>query len=90
MGDGNDWVQVGPAGREVSLTLVSWFPDMTPGSMQGLVLECDDLQATYDQLKSKGVPFDGPPAQTPWGVFATLRDPDGNSLVLHSNQGAGS
>lgn len=88
MGDGNDWVQVGPAGKEVSLTLVSWFPEMAPGSMQGLVVECDDIQATYDDLKGKGVPFDGPPDNTPWGIFATLRDPDGNSLVLHQASGA--
>lgn len=90
MGDGNDWVQVGPAGTEVSLTLVNWFPEMQPGSLQGLVVACDDIQATYDDLKGKGVTFDGPPDKTPWGIFATLRDPDGNSLVLHENAGAGS
>lgn len=90
MGDGNDWVQVGPAGTEVSLTLVNWFPEMQPGSLQGLVVACDDIQATYDDLKGKGVSFDGPPDKTPWGIFATLRDPDGNSLVLHENAGAGS
>ena len=90
MGDGNDWVQVGPAGKEVSLTLVNWFPEMQPGSLHGLVVACDDIQATYDDLKGKGVTFDGPPDKTPWGIFATLRDPDGNSLVLHENAGAGS
>lgn len=90
MGDGNDWVQVGPAGKEVSLTLVNWFPEMQPGSLHGLVVACDDIQATYDDLKARGVTFDGPPDKTPWGTFATLRDPDGNSLVLHEDTGTGS
>lgn len=45
---------------------------------------CDDVQATYRQLKARGVEFLKPPEKQPWGEFAILKDPDGNQLVLSS------
>jgi catechol 2,3-dioxygenase-like lactoylglutathione lyase family enzyme len=76
------WVMVGPKGGTTSLTLVTWFESMPPGSVQGLVLTCDDLDAEYASLVGKGVRFDGPPQRQPWATEAVLRDPDGNGLVL--------
>jgi catechol 2,3-dioxygenase-like lactoylglutathione lyase family enzyme len=77
------WVQVAPKGGSTSLTLVTWFETMPPGSLQGLVLSSDDLQADHDDFIAKGVQFDGPPQRRPWGTEETvLRDPDGNGLVL--------
>jgi catechol 2,3-dioxygenase-like lactoylglutathione lyase family enzyme len=76
------WVMVGPKGGGTSLTLVTWFESMPPGSLQGLVLTCDDLQAEYESLVAKGVRFDGPPQRRPWATEAVVHDPDGNSLVL--------
>jgi hypothetical protein len=55
---------------------------MPPGSLRGLALSSDDLQADYDRLVAEGVAFEGPPQQRPWGREAVLRDIDGNSLVL--------
>src|SRR6266496_3794672 len=49
------WVMVGPKGGGTSLTLVTWFESMPPGSLQGLVLTCDDIQAEYESLVAKGV-----------------------------------
>jgi catechol 2,3-dioxygenase-like lactoylglutathione lyase family enzyme len=76
------WVMVGPKGGTTSLTLVTWFESMPPGSLQGLVLACEDLQAEYQRLVAEGAPFDGPPQQRPWGTETVVRDPDGNGLVL--------
>src|SRR5262245_39331538 len=76
------WVGVGPKGGTTSLTLVTWFDSMPPGSVQGLVLTSDDLQAEYERLVGKGVKFDGPPQARPWGTETVLYDPDGNGLVL--------
>jgi len=77
------WVQVAPKGGTTSLTLVTWFETMPPGSLQGLVLSSDDLQADHDDFTAKCVQFDGPPQRRPWGTEeAVLRDPDGNGLVL--------
>jgi predicted enzyme related to lactoylglutathione lyase len=46
---------------------------------------CDDVSATYRQLKARGVEFDKPPEKQPWGEFATFKDPDGNQFVLSSS-----
>lgn len=35
--------QVGIPGAQTSLTLVNWFDEMPPGSLRGLVIDCEDL-----------------------------------------------
>jgi len=45
---------------------------------------CDDVEATYRQLKARGVEFEGEPARQPWGTFVIFKDPDGNSFVMGS------
>jgi catechol 2,3-dioxygenase-like lactoylglutathione lyase family enzyme len=82
LGPGMRWLQVAPAGAEVSLTLVTWFDAMPPGSLRGLVIETDDLTGDYERLMARGATFLGPPSNQPGGAFATLSDPDGNELVL--------
>jgi predicted enzyme related to lactoylglutathione lyase len=47
-------------------------------------LACDDVEATYRQLRQRGVEFTGEPQQQPWGTFAIFKDPDGNQFVLAS------
>jgi predicted enzyme related to lactoylglutathione lyase len=46
---------------------------------------CDDVAATYRQLKNRGVDFVSEPQQQPWGTFAIFKDPDGNQFVLSSS-----
>jgi catechol 2,3-dioxygenase-like lactoylglutathione lyase family enzyme len=79
---GLHWVQVAPPGGGTSLTLVTWFDSMPPGSLQGLVLACDDLDRAYERLVAEGVQVDRELAERPWGREAVIRDPDGNRLVL--------
>jgi catechol 2,3-dioxygenase-like lactoylglutathione lyase family enzyme len=76
------WVQVAPPGATTALALVTWFESMPPGSLRGLGLRSDDLQADYEALVAQGVAFDEPPQRRPGGTEAVLRDPDGNRLVL--------
>ena len=46
-------------------------------------LHVDDIQAEYERMKSRGVPFAGPPAARPFGgITADFRDPDGNGVCL--------
>lgn len=82
---GMRWVQVAPKGSGVALTLVTWFDTMPPGSLRGLVLACDDLDADYQRLSAAGVEFDTPPEQHPWATEAVCHDPDGNMLVLQQS-----
>jgi predicted enzyme related to lactoylglutathione lyase len=45
---------------------------------------CDDVEATYRQLRQRGVEFTAEPQKQPWGTFAKFTDPDGNQFVLSS------
>jgi len=46
---------------------------------------CDDVKATYRQLRERGVEFVSEPQTQPWGEFAIFKDPDGNQFVLSSS-----
>jgi predicted enzyme related to lactoylglutathione lyase len=46
---------------------------------------CDDVAATYRQLRARGVSFSSEPQEQPWGQFAIFKDPDGNEFVLSSS-----
>lgn len=81
-GDEMRWIQVGIPGAQTTLTLVTWFDEMPPGSLRGLVIDCEDLDKEYGALTERGVPFLGPPSRQPGGIFAILTDPDGNQIAL--------
>ncbi len=82
MGPDQRWIEVGPPGAQTTLTLVTWFDDMPPGSMKGLVLVVDDIEVEVERLRGHGVQVTDPDDQ-PWGRFAMFSDPDGNGFVLH-------
>jgi catechol 2,3-dioxygenase-like lactoylglutathione lyase family enzyme len=89
MGPTQRWVQVRPPGAETSITLVTWFETMRPGSCRGTVIETDDLGADVERLSDRGVAIDGDIQEAPWGRFVTFDDPDGNGIVLQqTSEGA--
>lgn len=85
MPSGNRWVEVGPVGGETSISLVTWLESMVPGSLRGLILLTEDIQADHDELSRRGVEFLGPIEEQHWGKFVQFKDPDGNVLVLQEN-----
>jgi catechol 2,3-dioxygenase-like lactoylglutathione lyase family enzyme len=76
------WVDLEPPGGGPGITLVTWFDEMRPGGLRGLVLAVDDLDGTYAALAGRGVKFHGPIDDQPYGRFASFSDPDGNGWVL--------
>lgn len=81
--DNARWIEVKPASDSaVTLTLVTWFPSMRPGSLRGLVLLADDFDATYATLLNRGLSSASAIQSAPWGRYATFSDPDGNGWVL--------
>lgn len=78
------WVMVAPPGAQTTLTLVTWFPSMPPGSLKGMVLETDDLDGDAAMLADRGVAV-SELQEAPWGRFVTLADPDGNGIVLQAS-----
>ena len=77
------WIEVKPTAESaLTITLVTWFPSMAPGSLRGLVLLADDLDATYETLRNRGLSSATEIQAAPWGRYATFSDPDGNGWVL--------
>jgi len=79
-GDKN-WIQMGLRGDTVTITLVTWFKEMPPGSMQGLVLGTDDIEHDLLILGNNKVKISSI-QETPHGKFVSLKDPDGNGISL--------
>jgi catechol 2,3-dioxygenase-like lactoylglutathione lyase family enzyme len=86
-GDELRWLQVRPPGAETTLALVTWFDEMPPGSLRGLVLDTDDIEADYRSLLARGASLSGPPSEQAGGVFCFVSDPDGNKISLHQRGG---
>jgi catechol 2,3-dioxygenase-like lactoylglutathione lyase family enzyme len=79
---GQKWVQLGFPGHDASITLVTWFPNMPAGCVQGLVIKTDSLEQDIEELNAKGIET-GKIDNTPWGRFVNVKDPDGNTISFH-------
>ena len=55
---------------------------MAKGFAGTVFLSTDDCRASYEELRSRGIEFDGEPEDRPYGVDVGLRDPSGNSIRL--------
>jgi predicted enzyme related to lactoylglutathione lyase len=77
------WIEVAPAGAEIRLVLFT-APGLQDriGTWGNMVFECDDIQATYEELRGRGVEFTEEPSEQPWGMWAQFKDVDGNEFGL--------
>jgi catechol 2,3-dioxygenase-like lactoylglutathione lyase family enzyme len=78
-------VQLTPPGSACSIVLstgLGGLADMTPGTIRGLHLVVDGLEAARDELIGRGVDV-GEIDDVGGGVrYAAITDPDGNGFVL--------
>ena len=51
-----------------------------------VAFEVDDIDATINKLKERGVTFDMDKTETPVCWMAQFRDPDGNKLLVHKRK----
>jgi len=56
------------------------------GTFTGLSFSCVDIGKTYAEYKARGVVFEAPPKEQPWGTFAIFKDSEGNSFVLGASK----
>jgi catechol 2,3-dioxygenase-like lactoylglutathione lyase family enzyme len=91
------WLSVGPPSQpDVAIVLMAVpgppvFDEDTAakileltarGAASGIFFSTDDCQASYEEMKARGVEFTEEPAQRPYGIDAGFRDPSGNSFRL--------
>ena len=50
------------------------------GAAGGLFFASDDVKATYEELKARGVEFQQEPTEQPYGIDAGFRDTSGNQM----------
>ena len=67
------WIQLGLPNQGATISLAKF---------QGIICETNEIEKEIEELKTKGIEV-GKIDNTPWGKFAWLKDPDGNSLCLH-------
>jgi catechol 2,3-dioxygenase-like lactoylglutathione lyase family enzyme len=91
------WLTVGPAEQpEISIALMA-IPGapvmdeetqeqvrtlMAKGFAGAVFLATDDVQASYEELKRRGVEFVDEPEERPYGIDSSFRDPSGNNFRL--------
>jgi predicted enzyme related to lactoylglutathione lyase len=91
------WLAVGPAGQpDVGIVLMA-IPGpplmdaetteqvrslMGKGFAGTVFLTTDDCQASYEELKVRGVEFVEEPEERPYGIDSSFRDPSGNNFRL--------
>ena len=97
MGVGKRWLTVCPPEQpDLEITLMPivdgmMFTKETAEQMRNLVkkgtfgfgvFECNDIYATYEELKKKGVEFTKAPKKEFYGIEALLKDDSGNWFSL--------
>ena len=91
------WLTVGPADQpDIAIVLMA-IPGppvmeaetadqvralMAKGFAGTVFLTTDDAQASYEELKGRGVEFTEEPEERPYGIDCGFRDPSGNSIRL--------
>jgi catechol 2,3-dioxygenase-like lactoylglutathione lyase family enzyme len=90
------WLTVGLPGQDVALALMD-IPGppvfdadtqaklkelVAKGAAGGLFFSSDDVHKSYEELKSRGVEFQGEPEQQPYGIDVGFRDPSGNQIRM--------
>ena len=90
------WLTVGLAGQDVSIVLMAipgppvmdaetteQVRTLTAKGFAGTIfLTTDDCQASYEELKGRGVEFVEEPEERPYGIDSAFRDPSGNHIRL--------
>src|SRR4051812_6212414 len=89
------WLTVGPAGQDDFSIVLMAIPGapvmdgesagqlrtvMAKGFAGTVFLTTDDVRASYEELRGRGVEFTEEPEERPYGIDSGFRDPSGNSL----------
>jgi catechol 2,3-dioxygenase-like lactoylglutathione lyase family enzyme len=75
------FVQLTPPGSACSIALGTGIVDAEPGSVEGMQMVVDDIEAARAELVERGVEV-GDVQEFPWGSFLFFSDPDGNGWAV--------
>jgi predicted enzyme related to lactoylglutathione lyase len=75
------FVQLTPPGSACSIAIGSGIMTTEPGSVQGLQLVVEDIEAAHADLSGRGIEVSDV-QDFPWGRFVFFKDPDGNGWAV--------
>ena len=77
------WIELRVPGAETRVVLfTAEGEEKRIGGLMNISYACDDIGRTYEELKKRGVEFEGPPERQHWGGYALFKDSEGNRFVL--------
>ena len=79
------FVQLTPPGSGCSISIGTGLSEMEPGSLEGLQVVVDDVEAAHADLSGRGIEV-SEIQDFPWGSFAFFGDPDGNGWAVQQIQ----
>jgi len=79
------FVQLTPPGSACSISIGKGVTEAEPGSIAGLQLVVQDIEAARDELVGRGVEV-SEIQDFPWGSFVFFADPDGNAWNVQAIQ----
>jgi len=74
-------VQLAAGDEPTTLTLTTWFDAYGAGTLQGRLLDVEDVDGCQAGLVAAGVECSDL-GDEPWGRYFTCKDVDGNGLVV--------
>lgn len=75
------FVQLTPTGSACSIAIGLGVIDTPPGSVKGLQMVVDDIEAAHEHLSGRGIEVSDV-QDFPWGRFVFFTDPDGNGWAV--------
>ena len=75
------FVQLTPPGSACSIAIGRGIVPSEPGSVKGLQVTVDDIEAAHADLAGRGVEV-SEVQDFPWGRFVFFEDPDGNAWAV--------
>ncbi len=81
VGDELRFVQLTPPGSNCSISIGTGLTEMAPGSLEGLQVVVEDVEAAHAELSERGIEV-SEIQDFPWGSFVFFSDPDGNGWAV--------
>jgi predicted enzyme related to lactoylglutathione lyase len=81
MSDELRFVQLTPPGSKASISIGTGLSEMAPGSLEGLQMVVEDIEAAHADLSGRGIEV-SEIQDFPWGSFVFFSDPDGNRWAV--------
>jgi predicted enzyme related to lactoylglutathione lyase len=76
------WIELQIPGAETMLVLHHKSNHVPNEKEPAVAFVADDVKATYEQLRARGVEFTQPPKKEHWGEHAMFKDSEGNLLLF--------